>query len=135
MPLEFFEFSDPLGSKQIRASGKNLAKLDKGRPEEFKNAADTLGMFKVRNLICILPTHDLAGSFGRGFKTHVFEKIPEAGNAEDPDNVVKSIKISNFGLVRHRGWTRYEVFASHVSSYIDCYGVPSRQAINSAQVD
>ena len=35
VPLEFFEFSEPLGSEQVRASRKNLAKLDKGRPEEF----------------------------------------------------------------------------------------------------
>src|SRR4029077_5332152 len=55
LPLEFFKFSDPLGSKQVRTSRKNLAKLDKGRSEDFKNPAYTLGMFKVCDLIYVLP--------------------------------------------------------------------------------
>ena len=54
LPLEFFEFSDPLGSQQVRASRQNLAKLDKGRSEDFKNPAYTLGMFKVCDVIYVL---------------------------------------------------------------------------------
>ena len=51
LPLEFFEFSDPLGSEQVRASRQNLAQLDKGRSEDFKNPAYTLGMVKVCDVI------------------------------------------------------------------------------------
>ena len=50
----------------------------------------------------MLPTHDLAGAFSRGFETHLFENVPEAGNAEDPDYFVQSIQVGNFGLERHR---------------------------------
>jgi hypothetical protein len=42
----------------------------------------------VCDLVDVLPPHDLAGPFSRGFKTHVFEQISEAGNAEDPDDFV-----------------------------------------------
>ena len=38
------------------------------------------------DVIYVLPTHDLAGVFSDGFKTHVFEQIPEASDAEDPDD-------------------------------------------------
>jgi hypothetical protein len=89
--LEFFEFSDPFGSQQVRASRQNLAQLDKGWSEDFKHPADTLGMFKVCDVIDMLPPHDLAGVFSGGFKTHVFEQIPEAGNAEDPDDFAQPI--------------------------------------------
>jgi len=58
-------------------------------------------MFKVRDLICVLPSHDLAGSFSRGFKTHMFEQIPEAGNAEDPDDFAQPIQLRHCGLDCH----------------------------------
>jgi hypothetical protein len=45
----------------------------------------------VCDVIDMLPTHDLAGVFSGGFKTHVFEQIPEAGNAEDPDDFAQPI--------------------------------------------
>jgi len=101
LPLEFFEFRDPLGSEQVRAGRQNLAQLDKGRAEDFKHPADPLGMFQVCDLIGVLPPHELADSFSHGFKTHVLEQIPEAGDAENPDDFAKPIQIGHYGLDCH----------------------------------
>ena len=95
--MEFFEFGDPLGSEQVRASRKNLAKLDKGRPEDFKDAAYTSGSFEVRELIGILPTHELAGELGSVFKAHLLEDVSEPGEAENADDFLQSSQVGNCG--------------------------------------
>jgi len=97
LPLEFFELRDPLGSEEIRAGRQNLAQLDKGRSEDLEHPAYTLGMFQVCDVIDVLPSHDPAGVFRGGFKTHVFEQIPEASDAEDPDDFAKPIQIGQCG--------------------------------------
>src|SRR5208282_2008368 len=53
--LELFEFTDPLRSEQVRAGGKNLAELDKGRTKNFKEPAQTLGTVKMGDVFCMLP--------------------------------------------------------------------------------
>src|SRR5208282_191459 len=53
--LELLEFTDPLGSEQVRAGGKDLAEFDKGRPENFKEPAQTLGTVKMGDVFCMLP--------------------------------------------------------------------------------
>jgi hypothetical protein len=58
-------------------------------------------MVKVCDVISVLPTHDLAGVFSDGFKTHVFEQIPEASDAEDPDDFAQPIQIGHCGLDGH----------------------------------
>jgi hypothetical protein len=54
------------------------------------------------DLVYVLPPHDLAGSLSRGFKTHTFEQIPEAGDRENSDDLVQSVHVGNIRLERHR---------------------------------
>lgn len=72
LPLEFFEFSDPLGSEQVRASRQNLAKFDKGWAEDLKEFSYTLRTFQVGDIFRVLSPQNLACAFGRGFKPHLF---------------------------------------------------------------
>src|SRR5258705_3806837 len=100
--LELFELGDPLWCEQVRARRKDLAELDKGRPERLESPAYTLGALEVRDVLRVLPPHEPAGTLGQVFETHLLEQIAEPDDREDPDDLLQSTQIGNPGFHGHR---------------------------------
>jgi len=64
------------GPKRSGARRKDLAELDKGRPERLESPAYTLGALEVRDVLRVLPPHEPAGTLTRSSRPICLNRSP-----------------------------------------------------------